>query len=106
MGTLHLLRRDRAAIAVRKIEAIAGAGYQDHVPTHVRPSPDRRRHAHVGGNPEGDYMLGTKPLQAEVEVGPDEGGLTLFVTSCSPGLGSKPGRNALPGVPGANDDRG
>ena len=78
MSPLHFLGGYRAALAVRQVEAVAGIGNEDHVPAHVRAGSHRRRHAHVGGDAECDDMPGPEPLQAEVEVGADEGGVDAF----------------------------
>src|SRR5204863_58747 len=62
-------------IAVRKVEAVAGVGNQNYVPTHVRSRADGRRHAHVGRYSERHDVLGAEPLQSKIEISADEGGI-------------------------------
>ena len=73
MDPLHLFRPDRSALPIGKVEAVASVGHKDHVPAHIGARPYRGRNAHVGGNAEDDHVLRTEPLQAKIEVGPDEG---------------------------------
>lgn len=75
MGALDFLGGDRSAAPIRQIEAVARVRHQDHVPSHVCPGSNGRRHAHVGRDSEGDDVLRTQPLQSKIEIRTDEGGV-------------------------------
>ena len=101
MGGVDLLGGDRAALAVGQVEAVAGVGRRGSC-----PSPCWRRcewwSTRIGRSRcrTRSTCFAPSRLRRRSRSVPMKAELTLLVISGSSPCGPKPGRNALPGVPG------